>query len=107
MGALASRIWSFAGNSARNDISTSFTNPFINNALKSSFTYAAVADITCDWNADRWTMPVTISASQITKICGQPVSIGGGLRYYVVSNEHVPHGFAGRFTAILLFSKWK
>ena len=105
VGALANHIWSFAGNSVRNDISTSFANPFISNALKSGFTYAAVADITYDWKSDRWTVPVSVTASQITKIGGQLVSIGGGLRYYVVSNENAPHGFAGRFVVTLLFPR--
>lgn len=105
VGALANHIWSFAGNSARNDISTSFANPFISNAMKSGFTYAAVADITYDWKSDRWTVPVSITASQVTKIGGQLVSIGGGLRYYLVSNENAPHGFAGRFSVTLLFPK--
>lgn len=105
VGGLANHIWSFAGNSARNDISTTFVNPFISNALKSGFTYGLAADITYDWKADRWTMPVSITASQVTKIGDQLVSIGGGLRYYVVSNDNAPHGFAGRFTVTLLFPK--
>jgi hypothetical protein len=105
IGGLANHIWSFAGNSARNDISTTFVNPFISNALKSGFTYSAVADITYDWKSDRWTVPVSITASQVTKIGGQLVSIGGGLRYYLVSNENAPHGFAGRFAITLLFPK--
>lgn len=105
VGALANHIWSFGGNSARNDISSSFANPFISNAMKSGFTYAAVADISYDWKSDRWTVPVSVTASQVTKIGGQLVSIGGGLRYYVVSNENAPHGFAGRFSVTLLFPK--
>jgi hypothetical protein len=105
IGGLANHIWSFAGNSARNDISTTFVNPFISNALKSGFTYGLVADITYDWKGDRWTMPVSFTASQVTKIGGQLVSIGGGLRYYAVANEFSPHGFAGRFTVTLLFPK--
>jgi hypothetical protein len=103
VGALANHIWSFAGNSARNDISTTYANPFISNALKSGFTYGLAADITYDWKGDRWTMPVSISASQVRKIGGQLVSIGGGLRYYAVANETSPHGFAGRFVVALLF----
>jgi hypothetical protein len=105
VGGLANHIWSFAGNSARNDISTTFVNPFISNALKSGFTYGLSADITYDWKGDRWTMPVSLTASQVTKIGGQLVSIGGGLRYYVVSNDYAPHGFAGRFAVTLLFPK--
>lgn len=105
VGALANHIWSFAGNSARNDISTSFANPFISNALKSGFTYGLLADITYDWKSGNWTMPVSFTASQVTKVGGQLVSIGGGIRYYLVSNDFAPHGFAGRFSVTLLFPK--
>jgi hypothetical protein len=105
VGGLANHIWSFAGNSARNDISTTFVNPFISNALKSGFTYGLAADITYDWKSDRWTMPLSFTASQVTKIGGQLVSIGGGLRYYAVTNDYSPHGFAGRFVVSLLFPK--
>jgi hypothetical protein len=104
-GVLANHIWSFAGNSARNDVSQSFANPFVTHTSKSAFTYGLVADITYDWNRDAWTAPVSLVASQVTRIGGQLVSIGGALRYYVVSNDQAPHGFAGRFTVTLLFPR--
>ena len=105
VGVLANHIWSFAGNSSRNDLSTTFANPFITKASKSGFTYGVAADITYDWQGDRWTMPVSFTASQITRIGGQLVSVGGGLRYYAVSHDNAPHGFAGRFTLTLLYPK--
>jgi hypothetical protein len=104
-GLLANHIWSFAGNSARNDVSQSFVNPFVTHTSRSAFTYGLVADISYDWNRDAWTAPVSIVASQVTRIGGQLVSIGGALRYYVVSNDQAPHGFAGRFTVTLLFPR--
>lgn len=102
-GLLVNHIWSFAGNSNRNNISATYANPFISHTSKSAFTYGALADITYDWTGDRWTIPLTINASQLTKIGGQLVSIGGALRYYVVTNEFAPHGVAGRFVVTLLF----
>ena len=105
IGALGNHIWSVAGNSARGDISATFANPFITNAMKSGFTYGVAADITYDWKADRWTMPVSFTASQVTQLGGQLVSIGGGLRYYAIANDASPHGFAGRFAVTLLFPK--
>ncbi len=102
-GLLANHIWSFAGNAQRNDISATFANPFISHTSKSAFTYGASADITYDWKGDRWTMPVTVNASQLTKLGGQLVSIGAGLRYYAVANDYSPHGLAGRFSLTLLF----
>ena len=103
VGALGNHIWSFAGASKSGDISATFVNPFITKASKSGFTYGVAADITYDWTGDRWTMPVSFTASQITKIGRQLVSVGGGLRYYAVSQDNAPHGFAGRFTLTLLY----
>lgn len=105
VGVLANHIWSFAGSDSRNNISSSYANPFFSHASKTAFTYGMSADVTYDWNADRWTLPVSANVSQVTKIGGQLVSIGGALRYYVVANDASPHGFAGRFTVTLLFPK--
>nr|WP_310523324.1 hypothetical protein [Polymorphobacter sp.] len=105
IGALANHIWSFAGNDSRNDISATFVNPFISYATKGGMSYGVSADITYNWKGDIWTLPVSANISQITKIGGQLVSIGGALRYYTVANYGSPHGFAGRFTVTLLFPK--
>ncbi len=105
VGALANHIWSYAGSDARGDISATFVNPFFTHASKTAFTWGVAADITYDWKNDRWTAPVTFNVSQVTKLGGQLVSIGGGLRYYVASNDAAPHGFAGRFVVTLLFPK--
>lgn len=105
VGALANHIWSFAGSDRTRDVSATFVNPFISHASKSAFTYGAALDITYDWTNDRWTVPLSLTASQVVKIGGQLVSIGGGARYYVASNEAAPHGFAGRFVVTLLFPR--
>lgn len=104
-GGLVNHIWSFAGNSARNDISVSFANPFVSRTTKKALTYSASADITYDWKSDRWTMPLSVNVSQLTRLGSQLVSIGGSVRYYVVANELSPHGVAGRLSLTLLFPK--
>lgn len=103
VGGLVNHIWSFAGDGGRNDISATFLNPFFSHTSKSAFTYGASADITYDWNSDNVVIPVTVSASQLTKIGGQLVTLGAGLRYYMATTEFSPHGFAGRVSATLLF----
>lgn len=103
VGALANHIWSFAGSDARSDISATFVNPFVSHTSKTAFTYGAALDVTYDWKNDRWTVPVSINVSQVTKLGSQLVSIGGAARYYVATNDAAPHGFAGRFVVTLLF----
>lgn len=104
-GVLLNHIWSFAGNSKRNDLCLSYANPFVSHTSKTAFTYSASADVTYDWKNDRWTLPLTASISQLTKLGEQRVSFGAGLRYYVVSNDGAPHGVAGRLVVTLLFPK--
>lgn len=105
IGALANHIWSFAGNSSRSDISTTFVNPFVSHTSKSAFTYGLSVDIVYDWKNERWTVPGTVSVSQLTKVGSQLVSFGAGLRYYLATNDFSPHGVAGRVSVTLLFPK--
>lgn len=104
-GGLVNHIWSIAGRSNRDRVSTSLINPFISRTTKTAFTYSASADITYDWKSDRWTMPISVNVSKLTKLGGQLVSIGGSIRYYVVTTESSPHGIAGRLSFTLLFPK--
>lgn len=105
VGGLANHIWSFAGSDARGDISATFLNPFVSHTSKSAFTYGFSADIAYDWKSDKVVIPLTASASQLTKIGGQLVSIGGAVRYYVATTSSSPHGLAARFSLSLLFPK--
>lgn len=105
LGLLANQIWSYAGNSARADVSQMLVNPFVTYATPTAFTVAFAADIIRDWEGKRWTVPIIFNGSQITRVGTQLVQIGGGLRYYVVSNPGSPRGFAARFTVTLLFPR--
>jgi hypothetical protein len=104
-GVLANQIWSYAGNSNRANVNAMLINPFVTYTMPNTFTIAVLADINRDWEAKRWSVPATLNVSQITRIGGQLVQIGGGIRYYVASNDFSPKGFAGRFTVVLLFPR--
>jgi hypothetical protein len=102
---LANQIWSYAGNKSRANVNQMLINPFVTYTTPTAFTVALAADITRDWEGKRWTVPVIFNASQMTRVGGQLVQIGGGLRYYVVSNPFSPRGFAARFTVTMLFPR--
>lgn len=105
VGGLANHIWSFAGTRARSDVSATYVNPFVSYATKSAFTVTLAADVNYDWTGKNWVVPVNFLATQVTKIGGQLVSVGGGVRYYAVTSEGSPHGLAARFVVTLLFPK--
>jgi hypothetical protein len=58
---------------------------------------------TYDWETGEWSAPVNFLVSKIVKIGGQPVSIVGGVRYWMDSPDIGPHGFGGRLGMTFLF----
>ena len=104
-GALANHIWSFAGDSARRDISSTFLQPFLSYTTKGALTYTINAESTYDWKAEQWTLPFNVLATKVTKVGSQLISVGGGLRYWVDGPESAPHGWGVRVVVTLLFPK--
>lgn len=84
-GVLANHIWSIAGKSDRGDISSSFLQPFFSYTTKSATTYSLNAEASYDWIGNHWMVPVNASVSHLFHVGKQPVSVGGGIKYYVES----------------------
>lgn len=84
-GVLANHIWSIAGKDNRGDVSSSFVQPFFSYTTKGATTYGINSETSYDWLGDHWLIPVNVTVSQLVHIGKQPVSIGGGVKYYVES----------------------
>ncbi|MCG7402993.1 transporter [Caballeronia zhejiangensis] len=104
-GALANHIWSFAGNGDRSRVNSTFLQPFLNYTTKDAWTFGVNTESTYDWNRHAWSTPVNATVSKLLKVGKQPVSIGGGVRYWVASPDSGPHGWGGRLVITLLFPK--
>jgi len=104
-GALANHIWSVAGESARPDVNATFIQPFLSFTTPDAWTYAVNTESTFDWDRRQWTVPINLVVTKVTKIGGQLVSIGGGLKYWAEGPDGAPHGLAFRFALTLLFPK--
>jgi hypothetical protein len=104
-GALANHIWSFGGDSARPDVNATFLQPFLAYTTPDAWTYAVNTESTYDWDRKQWAVPINLIASRVTKIGGQLVSVGGGLRYWVDGPDGAPHGWGLRLTVTLLFPR--
>ena len=104
-GALANHIWSIGGESDRADISNTFLQPFLSHTTKDAWTYTVNLESSYDWKGKEWTVPVNFTVAKLTKVGGVPVSIGGGLRYWLDSPESGPHGWGLRFVVTLLFPR--
>jgi len=103
-GVLVNHIWSFAGDSDRQDVNATFLQPFLAKTLKSYTTFGVNTESTYDWEAHQWTVPINISISQVLKVWGQPLSLQLGYRYYAKTPEGGPD-WGLRCALTLLFPK--
>jgi len=106
-GLLVSQIWSFASvngkDSDRPPVSSMALQPFAALTTSTAWTYSANFQSTYDWHAHEATLPLNLSVSKLTRIGRQPISFGGGVRYWFESNDNGPHGWGYSLTVTLLF----
>jgi hypothetical protein len=105
IGLLANHIWSCAGDDDRADINATFLQPFVSYITKTKTTFSLNTESTYDWKADKWTVPVNFSVSQLLKIGDQIISVGAGVRYWAESPANGPEGWGGRLVVTFLFPK--
>jgi hypothetical protein len=105
IGGLANHIWSVAGSDNRNDISSTFIQPFINYTTPTAMTYTLNTESTYDWKSDQWSIPVNVMISKLVRFDKQMVSFKGGTRYWVKSTDNGPEGLGLRFAVTFLFPK--
>lgn len=103
-GVLANPIWSFAGSSTRADVSATFVQPFFSYTTSSATTWGLNSETSYDWIGDNWLIPVNATVSQLVRIGKQPVSIGGGVKYWIESPAGGPD-WGLRLSVTLLFPK--
>ncbi len=102
-GALANHVWSAAGDDDRQDISTTFVQPFLSYTTKEAVTVALNTESTYDWKSEQWAVPINVTATKVMKFGNQLISVGGGVRYWTESTEGGPEGLGVRFVFTLLF----
>lgn len=103
-GALANHLWSVGGGS-RPDVDATFLQPFVSYTTRDALTVALNTESTYDWERRRWSVPINLTAAQVTKIGGQLVSLGAGIRYWAESPEGGPQGWGLRLSVTLLFPR--
>jgi hypothetical protein len=103
-GLLANHIVSFAGDSGRQDVSSTFLQPFFSYTTKTYTTIGLNTESTYDWKASQWTVPINFQVTQLLKISGQPMSFQFGYRYYAEAPTGGPD-WGLRFVVTFLFPK--
>jgi hypothetical protein len=89
-GALVNQIWSFAGESGREDVNRTFLQPFVSYTTKTFTSFGLNTESSYDWEREQWTVPVNLSVQQLLKIGKQPISLQLGARYYAEGPSGAP-----------------
>jgi len=101
-GALVNHLWSFAGDSDRSDVSSTFLQPFLTKGLGQGRTFSLNFESSYNWKAEQWSVPLNVGYSKVSRIGSQMVSYQGGVRYYFESPDGGPD-WGLRFSFTLLF----
>lgn len=104
-GALVNHIASVAGKDDRDDISSTFVQPFLTYGTPNGVTFGINSESTYDWKGDEGAVPVNFQINKVSKFGKQMVQYGAGLRYWAQSTEAGPEGWAFRLNFVLLYPK--
>jgi hypothetical protein len=105
VGALANHVWSFAGDSDRDDINRSFVQPFAAYTTPTAWTFSLQSETAYDWQAEAWSVPVNAAVSKLTRIGAVPVSLQAGLGYWLEGPDAGPEGLRARFAITVLLPR--
>jgi hypothetical protein len=108
VGGLANHIWSFAGASNRDRVSSSYMQPFVSYTTSKATTFTINSETTYDWVHHTWTVPINLMVAQLfaPKKTGLPfpLQLQAGYRHYFDAPKDGPSNGV-RFTLTALFPK--
>jgi hypothetical protein len=105
MGFLANHVWSFAGDSGRDDINSTFLQPFFAYTTPGAWTFSAQTESTYNWETERWSIPFNVAASKLVMFGKLPVSLQAGFGYWLESPRSGPDGLRFRLQANFVLPK--
>ena len=104
-GALANHLWDVGGGSGGTDINSTFLQPFLAYTTADAWTFTLNSESTYDWTADDAAVPINAVVSKVITIGRTPVSIGGGVRYWVDSTATGPDDWGARVLITFMYPK--
>ena len=107
VGVLANSLWSFAGNDDRDQVKSTFVQPFVVYTTKTVTTFSLNTESTYNWDAQSqpWSIPINFQVAQLMKFGKLPVQLSGGPRYWAETPDTGPSGWGFRFVVTFLFPK--
>jgi len=106
-GMLARQLWSFAGDSDRDNVNQSLFEPFVNYNLPNGWYLITDIIVTANWQADSsntWTVPLGGGVGKLFKIGNQAINARTEAYYNVEKPDNAPDWQWG-FTIQFLFPK--
>jgi hypothetical protein len=101
IGLLFNHIWSTSGANDREDVNSTFLQPFVNYNLGNGLAVGAVFEATANWNADEhWTAPLVFTVSKVARLGNRPVNFVAGAGPTLASPEG---GSTWRFRVMAVF----
>lgn len=102
-GALGNHLWDLGGGA--NDINATFVQPFLSYTTPDAVSYTINSEATYDWEIEEWSVPINLQISKLINIGNQPISIGGGIRYWADAPSGAADDFGARLIVTYLFPK--
>lgn len=91
-GALWNQVWSFSGNSKREDVNQMFVQPFLAYTTKKALTLTVQSESTGNFKADekQWTVPINFVVSKVSSFGTFPASYQIGFGAFAAHPETGP-----------------
>jgi hypothetical protein len=102
-GLLTNHIWSISGASSREDVSSTFLQPFITYTTSDAWTFALQTETSYNWDSSEWSIPLELNLAKLTKFGNQSVSLSVGLKYWVDTPDSGAEDLAFRVGITYLF----
>ena len=92
VGALWNQLWSFSGNTSREDVNQMFVQPFLAYTTTKALTITVQSESVGNFKADtdQWTVPINLLFSRVATFGAFPASYQVGFGGYVVHPEAGP-----------------
>ena len=104
-GGLVNHVWSFAGESDREDISNTLAQPFVSYTWPSAWTLSVVSESNYNWEASEWSVPVNVGLSKLVFFGPLPVNFQAGIGYWLESPDRGAEGVRFRFQATVVLPR--
>lgn len=102
IGALASQIWSVAGDSKRQEVSQFYFQPFFAYTMPSSLTLSASMENTYDWKSDKWIWSFIPTIQKVFKPGKIPINVSIGPKFFT-GEESISPDYGFRATVTFMF----